>query len=530
MPKLSIQAGLTSQSVNIFIADSSSTTGAGLTGLAYNTASLVAYYSHAGANATATQINLATLSTITTAWSSGGFKEIDATNMPGWYRLDLPDAVLATSKGRSVAVHLKGAANMAPLPLEIELTGWNNQDSVRGGLTAMPNVSSGSAGALLVDGTGTAAISTSGGRAKADVSYWNASAVATPDTAGYPKVTVKNGTGIGELSLNSGAVSLHTSQPAVTFTSLTSTGALTVSDGFIITCSTSGRSAIQATGNGTGHGIIAKSGSGGATGSGIYAQSQATAGHGIIGVATGTTGNGIYGYGGTSAGNGIKGQGGDSGGYGIEATAASGAAIHAQSSSGYGFEVVAGGTNMSAVKLTPTGTGYGINGTIASVVALGTGAITTSSFAAGAINAAAIADDAIDGGSVAASAVTKIQAGLSTLTTADIPTEAEIDAVLSLAHGAGNWLTATGFAVAGDAMTLTTAERGSVADKILSRNINGGGDGTRTVEEALAVLRNKSAISGGTLTVYDTDDATSLWTATVTSSASADPITGVDPA
>lgn len=334
---------------------------------------------------------------------------------------------------------------------------------------------------------------------------------------------------LGMFSIENRKAILHTSQPAVTFTSLTVTGALTVNDGFIITCSTSGRSAIQATGNGTGHGIFSKSGTG-TTGSGIYSQSQATNGHGIIGVATGTTGNGIYGYGGTSTGNGIKGQGGDSGGYGIEATAASGSAIHAQATSGYGFEVVAGGTNMSAVKLTPTGTGYGINGTIASVVALGTGAITTSSFAAGAINAAVIADDAIDGGSVAASAVTKIQTGLSTLTTADIPTEAEIDAVLSLAHGAGSWATATGFAVAGDAMTLTTGERAAVADKILNRNINGGGDGTRTVEESLAVLRNKSAISGGTLTVYDTDDATSLWTATVTSSASADPITGVDPA
>lgn len=127
--KLSIQAGKTSESINIFIADSSSTTGAGLTGLAYNTGSLVAYYSFTGANATATQITLATLATITTAWASGGFKEIDATNMPGWYRLDLPNAVLASSKGRVVSLHLKGATNMAPCPIEIELTGWDNQNA-----------------------------------------------------------------------------------------------------------------------------------------------------------------------------------------------------------------------------------------------------------------------------------------------------------------------------------------------------------------------------------------------------------------
>lgn len=322
-------------------------------------------------------------------------------------------------------------------------------------------------------------------------------------------VLLSPGTGTGQVSLNSGGVTLHTSQPATTFASLTSTGALTVSDGIIVTCTTSNRSAIQATGNGTGHGMLLKSGTG-ATGSGLYSQSQATNGHGVIGVASGSTGNGIYGYGGTTNGYGIKGQGGDTSGYGIEATSVSGAAIHAQSVSGFGFEIVAGGGNNSAMKLTPAGTGYGINGVVSSVFSLAT--------------------DAVSAAAVSAAAVTKIQAGLSTLTTGDVPTAAEIDTQLSGSHGAGSWATATGFAVAGDAMALTTSERASVADRFLGRNIDGGGDGTRTVEEALAVLRNKSAISTGTLTVYDTDDTTPLWTATVTSSASADPITGVDPA
>ena len=135
--KLSILAGATSQSVNIFIRDSSSTTGGGLTGLVYNTASLVAYYTHAGANATATAITLATLAAVNSAYSSGGFKELDATNMPGWYRFDIPNAVLATSKGRSVAIHFKGATNMAPLPIEIELTGWDNQSVTDGGLSKL---------------------------------------------------------------------------------------------------------------------------------------------------------------------------------------------------------------------------------------------------------------------------------------------------------------------------------------------------------------------------------------------------------
>lgn len=148
--KLSIKVGATSQTVNIFIQDSSSTTGAGLTGLVYNTASLVAYY--ALTRAAAVSITLATLAAITTAWSSGGFKEVDATNMPGWYRLDIPDAALAS--GRFVAIHLKGATNMAPLPIEIELTGWDNQDGVRGGLTALPNAAAEAAGGLYTRGSG----------------------------------------------------------------------------------------------------------------------------------------------------------------------------------------------------------------------------------------------------------------------------------------------------------------------------------------------------------------------------------------
>jgi len=38
----------------------------------------------------------------------------------------------------------------------------------------------------------------------ANVTYWNGSAVLTPDTAGAPKVTIKSGTGTGEINLNSG--------------------------------------------------------------------------------------------------------------------------------------------------------------------------------------------------------------------------------------------------------------------------------------------------------------------------------------
>lgn len=68
------------------------------------------------------------------------------------------------------------------------------------------------------------------------------------------------------------------------------------------------------------------------------------------------------------------------------------------------------------------------------------------------------------------------------------------------------------------------------ADALLGRNVSGGSSTGRTVKQALHILRNKSGVAAGTLTVYDTDDSTSSWTAAVSSDAAADPITGIDPA
>jgi hypothetical protein len=42
----------------------------------------------------------------------------------------------------------------------------------------------------------------------ANVTQWNGTNVATPDVAGYPKVTIKSGTGTGEVSISSGLVRL----------------------------------------------------------------------------------------------------------------------------------------------------------------------------------------------------------------------------------------------------------------------------------------------------------------------------------
>jgi hypothetical protein len=53
--------------------------------------------------------------------------------------------------------------------------------------------------------------------------------------------------------------------------------------------------------------------------------------------------------------------------------------------------------------------------------------------------------------------------------------------------------------------------------------------GGRTVRNALRFLRNKWSVAAGSLTVTKEDDATTAWTATVSSTPGADPITGNDP-
>lgn len=143
MAKLKIKQGTTSKVVRVFLQDSSSASGAGLTGLTNASSGLTAYYIREG-DATSTAIALVAGTAGT--WSSGGFKELDATNLPGVYELGLPNTVLAS--GQSSVVMLKGAANLAPCVLELELDQINYQDGVRAGLTALPNAAAGALGGL----------------------------------------------------------------------------------------------------------------------------------------------------------------------------------------------------------------------------------------------------------------------------------------------------------------------------------------------------------------------------------------------
>jgi len=107
---MAIQIQLLSQSQTIFMPVLNVTTGAPLTGLAYDSAGLSCYYVRGGAFPV--QIPLVTLADAGDVWTAGGFIEVDAVNMPGIYRLDLLDEMF-TFPYAAVPVTLFGAADMA---------------------------------------------------------------------------------------------------------------------------------------------------------------------------------------------------------------------------------------------------------------------------------------------------------------------------------------------------------------------------------------------------------------------------------
>ena len=132
---MKIKRGSTSVRRLIFIADSSSATGAGLANLAWNTSGLVAYY-FAGDLNNEVQITLA--SATLGSYTSGGFVAVDNTNMPGWYEVGIPDAAL--DGGNEVAIQYRGAANMVPVNVYIELDAVDYQSATNFGLSKFADI------------------------------------------------------------------------------------------------------------------------------------------------------------------------------------------------------------------------------------------------------------------------------------------------------------------------------------------------------------------------------------------------------
>jgi len=95
----------------------------------HNSSGLVAYYI-AGDLSNEVQITLVsgTLGT----YVSGGFVAVDNANMPGWYEVGIPDAAL--DGGNQVAIQYRGATNMAPVNIYIDLDAVDYQTDAFGAL------------------------------------------------------------------------------------------------------------------------------------------------------------------------------------------------------------------------------------------------------------------------------------------------------------------------------------------------------------------------------------------------------------
>lgn len=132
-----IYAGGTSQSLPIFIRDTTSTTGGGLSGVTTASAGLIIEWRRQG-QSTWTQATPAQLSAASgkvlgtfTAWgiiADGG--------LAGAYELDLPDAAYASGV-EFVVIRVRGVANMLPVLAIIELDAVNYQDAAGFGLSRL---------------------------------------------------------------------------------------------------------------------------------------------------------------------------------------------------------------------------------------------------------------------------------------------------------------------------------------------------------------------------------------------------------
>ena len=158
-----------------------------------------------------------------TALTDTSATEMDATNAKGVYVVDVSqtetnaDELAFTGKSSTSDVSIVPRfITTTPANFNkrvIDTAGLGDANVVKVGPTGSGTAQTArdiGASVLLSSGTGTGQVILTSGVVSADTTKWNGTAVAPPDTAGYPKTTVKVGTGTGEISLSSGAVKLQT--------------------------------------------------------------------------------------------------------------------------------------------------------------------------------------------------------------------------------------------------------------------------------------------------------------------------------
>lgn len=217
----------------------------------------------------------------------------------GWYKFALSQA---DTNGNNIGFGFTGTGAV-PQTVNVITTAADPTDSVRLGLTALPNAAAGANTGLPVVGTQ------------------------------IPNATAGAASGVQICGSNAA-----TTYAAMTVTAATTlTGNVALADGLTIAApSTAGRAGLDITGNGAGAALKL---TGGATGNGATIAAGATSGHGIISTATGTSFNGLRVVGSPTTGEGLLALGGSTSGDGIKVITVS----------GHGVNLAPVGTNMHGI-------------------------------------------------------------------------------------------------------------------------------------------------------------------------------------
>jgi len=126
---------VTSKLIRFRILDSSLTTGAGMTGLDNNLASINCYYIREGS---ASPVEIAVTSGTIGTYAEGTFQPVSNESMPGVYELSPPNQAFSAGSN-SVVIYLDGVTNMKETAKEIQLVGMDFQDISAGGLKYLSN-------------------------------------------------------------------------------------------------------------------------------------------------------------------------------------------------------------------------------------------------------------------------------------------------------------------------------------------------------------------------------------------------------
>jgi hypothetical protein len=137
MSKQKTTRAKTSRSLPIFIVDTSSTTGGGLSGVTSASSGLVMEYRRQNQSAW-TSVTPQSGKTLGTYFSGG---IVASGSLAGRYEVDFPDAAFASAAGVEwVELCVRGVANMLPVLIEIELDAVDYQDAAAFGLSKLADI------------------------------------------------------------------------------------------------------------------------------------------------------------------------------------------------------------------------------------------------------------------------------------------------------------------------------------------------------------------------------------------------------